>query len=253
MRWSSEYADPPARPARPGAARVSLTGLCRLPPSCASATSPSSLSGGELFDRIVERGSYTEKDAARLIQQVLGAIDYLHCQNIVHRDLKVANRAALAFSSLRLPLFCGEKSCRETRAHLLCVISFPPAGKPPVRQVRAARAWIQIFRSRHTHRVPCSLRLSPLSSAPCPAQQGRRRQNRHQRFRPGAPPCRWRKAVAPLRHPGLRRYEGLIGAAEVFLSFLASSRHPTHRDTRSCHPTPTSARSAAAAPLRLQG
>jgi len=31
----------------------------------------SRVTGGELFDRIVEKGSYTEKDAADLIRQVL--------------------------------------------------------------------------------------------------------------------------------------------------------------------------------------
>ena len=45
--------------------------------------------GGELFDRIVEKGSYTEQDAARVIQDVLEAVDYLHSLGIVHRDLKV--------------------------------------------------------------------------------------------------------------------------------------------------------------------
>lgn len=47
--------------------------------------------GGELFDRICERGSYYEKDAAHIIQTVLGAVEYLHSQNIVHRDLKPEN------------------------------------------------------------------------------------------------------------------------------------------------------------------
>ncbi|CAM5123663.1 unnamed protein product [Natator depressus] len=44
--------------------------------------------GGELFDRIVERGHYTERDASRLVRQVLGALSYLHRLGIVHRDLK---------------------------------------------------------------------------------------------------------------------------------------------------------------------
>ena len=38
------------------------------------------VTGGELFDRIVEKGSYTEKDAADLIRQVLDAVDYMHSQ-----------------------------------------------------------------------------------------------------------------------------------------------------------------------------
>ena len=36
------------------------------------------VTGGELFDRIVEKGSYTEKDAADLIKQVLSAVAYMH-------------------------------------------------------------------------------------------------------------------------------------------------------------------------------
>lgn len=47
------------------------------------------MSGGELFDRILERGVYTEKDASVVIHQVLTAVKYLHENGIVHRDLKV--------------------------------------------------------------------------------------------------------------------------------------------------------------------
>lgn len=49
------------------------------------------VTGGELFDRIVEKGSYTEKDASDLIRQVLEAVDYMHEQGVVHRDLKVSS------------------------------------------------------------------------------------------------------------------------------------------------------------------
>ena len=50
------------------------------------------LSGGELFDRIVDPEiNITEKMAAKLVSDMLTAIDYLHKNNIVHRDLKPEN------------------------------------------------------------------------------------------------------------------------------------------------------------------
>ena len=49
------------------------------------------VTGGELFDRIVEKGSYTEKDAAKCIYQLCDALNYLHAKKIVHRDLKPEN------------------------------------------------------------------------------------------------------------------------------------------------------------------
>lgn len=47
--------------------------------------------GSELFDRIVDKGNYTERDASRICRQITTAIEYLHDLNIVHRDLKPEN------------------------------------------------------------------------------------------------------------------------------------------------------------------
>jgi len=47
--------------------------------------------GGELFDEIINRGSFSEKDSANVIKQVLSAVNYCHGQKVAHRDLKPEN------------------------------------------------------------------------------------------------------------------------------------------------------------------
>ncbi|CAL5206520.1 unnamed protein product [Lathyrus oleraceus] len=48
-------------------------------------------SGGELFDRIVERGHYTERKAAKLARTIVGVIQSCHSLGVMHRDLKPEN------------------------------------------------------------------------------------------------------------------------------------------------------------------
>ena len=47
--------------------------------------------GGELFDRIVERGHYTERKAAKLARTIVGVIESCHSLGVMHRDLKPEN------------------------------------------------------------------------------------------------------------------------------------------------------------------
>ncbi|KAI9363637.1 kinase-like domain-containing protein [Pilaira anomala] len=47
--------------------------------------------GGELFDRLFERGKFSEKDAVQVIKSVLLGLEYLHSHDIVHRDMKPEN------------------------------------------------------------------------------------------------------------------------------------------------------------------
>jgi calcium/calmodulin-dependent protein kinase I len=54
------------------------------------------LRGGELFDRIAKKKSFSEYEAAQVIRDVASAVQYMHSIGIVHRDLKPEN---LVYSS----------------------------------------------------------------------------------------------------------------------------------------------------------
>lgn len=43
--------------------------------------------GGDLYSR----DPYTENDAAKIIGKILSAVEYMHNNNIIHRDLKYEN------------------------------------------------------------------------------------------------------------------------------------------------------------------
>lgn len=49
------------------------------------------VNGGELFYKIVDKGSYSEKDARDIVRQLVEGVDYLHGMGIAHRDLKPEN------------------------------------------------------------------------------------------------------------------------------------------------------------------
>jgi calcium/calmodulin-dependent protein kinase I len=49
------------------------------------------MSGGELFDRIVEKEKYSEKEASSVIKKLANALKYCHDMGIAHRDLKPEN------------------------------------------------------------------------------------------------------------------------------------------------------------------
>lgn len=47
--------------------------------------------GGEMYDRIVSKGRYSEGEARYAIRMLLSGLCYLHNMYITHRDLKPEN------------------------------------------------------------------------------------------------------------------------------------------------------------------
>eukprot|EP00911_Craspedida_sp_UC1_P002350 UC1_evm2s1763 len=49
------------------------------------------MAGGELFDRIISKQKFTEKDAAAIMKSLAGAVHHCHTLGVAHRDLKPEN------------------------------------------------------------------------------------------------------------------------------------------------------------------
>lgn len=53
--------------------------------------------GGEVFDRLIEEGRFSEMATAKIVVQLLCAVDHIHRQGIIHRDLKVSSLLSFVF------------------------------------------------------------------------------------------------------------------------------------------------------------
>ncbi|EGG22862.1 putative protein serine/threonine kinase [Cavenderia fasciculata] len=62
------------------------------------------VTGGPLFDKIMEKKSFTEKEARTIVKQLLESLQYLHSMGIVHRDLKPENLLLKNESDLTIAL-----------------------------------------------------------------------------------------------------------------------------------------------------
>eukprot|EP00039_Didymoeca_costata_P032933 m.39939 g.39939 ORF g.39939 m.39939 type:complete len:510 (-) comp9611_c0_seq1:1400-2929(-) len=63
------------------------------------------VSGGELFDYILERGKLVEPEARKLFQQIISGVEYCHRHMVVHRDLKPENLLLDAENNVKIADF----------------------------------------------------------------------------------------------------------------------------------------------------
>lgn len=82
------------------------------------------LQGGDLFDRIVHKGRYSELESRRIMRRMLAALYYLHHErDIVHRDLKPENILCVSKSddiTVKLTDFGLAKSITEDGLKTFC-------------------------------------------------------------------------------------------------------------------------------------
>ncbi|KAI8049470.1 calcium/calmodulin-dependent protein kinase type I [Syncephalis plumigaleata] len=91
-------------------------------------------SGGELLDRICQKGSYYETDAARLVYTITDVVAYLHSNDIVHRDLKPENllfRTPEEDSDLLVADFGLSRIVEREKFHLLTTTCGTPGYMAP--------------------------------------------------------------------------------------------------------------------------
>ncbi|XWS71297.1 hypothetical protein CRYUN_Cryun03dG0126300 [Craigia yunnanensis] len=63
------------------------------------------VTGGELFDKIVNQGRMREDEARRYFQQLINAVDYCHSRGVYHRNLKPENLLLDAYGNLKVSDF----------------------------------------------------------------------------------------------------------------------------------------------------
>lgn len=81
------------------------------------------MEGGELFDKIIEKGFFTEAEAAPIIRNLLSAIAYAHDMGVTHRDLKPENlliKSATDITNVKIAGFGHARFASENMMKTLC-------------------------------------------------------------------------------------------------------------------------------------
>jgi len=97
------------------------------------------ISGGELFDRIIELRRFTEKDAAQTLRQAFLALKHMHERGLAHRDIKPEN---LLLSSkdpnatIKLADFGFAATCPAAESGLVDLLGTPEYMAPELVRLR---------------------------------------------------------------------------------------------------------------------
>lgn len=76
------------------------------------------VTGGELFDKIVNQGRMKEDEARKYFQQLINAVDYCHSRGVYHRDLKPENLLLDANGNLKVSDFGLSALSQQVRFEL---------------------------------------------------------------------------------------------------------------------------------------
>jgi len=103
--------------------------------------------GGELFDAVVARGGLAEVDCARIVAQILSALDYMHCQDppVAHRDLKAENVLVSADLQMIKIADFGLSNVMESSARLRTSCGTPDYVAPEVLKAQGYGVEVDIW------------------------------------------------------------------------------------------------------------
>jgi len=45
------------------------------------------MTGGELFDYVVDKGTLSETEASSIVRKITSAVAHMHSRDVIHRDL----------------------------------------------------------------------------------------------------------------------------------------------------------------------
>ena len=69
----------------------------------------------QLFDTILEKEHYSEREAADTIRPIIDAINYCHSLSIIHRDIKVSTVTSEYYLARESIVFLQRPTCKNNK------------------------------------------------------------------------------------------------------------------------------------------